>query len=194
MASSEVEIPDAPACPFLGIAADRRSHFTFPHPAHRCYVKGHASSTDARRQTNFCLTNGYASCDRYRSWQAKGGTAATAVPDGQVSEARLAAVVAPPTVAEAPAPAPFAQLTTSVADVPGAGSEPPGTVIHVTRAGDSMSSIATKYGLTVDELSTANQLPADASFADGTRLVIPIAAPAATRRRSKTGRTAATGK
>jgi len=189
---TELELPDAPACPFLGLAADRRSHFTFPHPEHRCFVKNHAAGTDARRQAGFCLTLEYATCDRYRSWEARGGKAATAVADAQVSEARLAAVVAPPPT-EPPASAPFAQLTASVADAPAAGAEPPGTVIHVTRAGDSMSGIAAKYGLTVDELSTANQLPADASFANGTRLVIPIAAPAAPRRRSKTIRKSTSG-
>ena len=183
MTSSELEVPDAPACPFLGLAADRRSHFTFPHPAHRCFVKGHAASADARRQSGFCLTQGFAACDRYRSWQSRQASAAAKDKRKPNRDAPPVAIASPPS--GVPQTAPFSQLTASVANAPGPSTEPPGSVIHVFRAGDSLASIATKYGLTVDDLSAANQLFADAP-ADGTPLVIPIGA--TSRRRSEAKR------
>jgi hypothetical protein len=67
MATSETGRVDAPACPYLGLAADPRTRFTFPHPGHRCFAAGHAASADARRQTTFCLSLEYPSCDRYQA-------------------------------------------------------------------------------------------------------------------------------
>jgi LysM repeat protein len=183
MAGRGLDVPDEPACPFLGLAADRRSHFTFAHPAHRCYVKNHPATTDARRQVRFCLTVEFTQCDRYRSWQARQGSASTTGVRNPTID--------PPPIPAAPAPAPFAQLTASVAQAPGPDMEPPGTVIHVFRTGDSLAGIAAKYGLTVGELSIANPLSTGASLVDGTRLVIPI--DATPRRRSKTNRKPATG-
>jgi len=69
MVSTRLDGPDAPACPFLGLAADRRSHFTYPHPGHRCFAKQNAATTEARRQSTYCLSLGFAACDRYRAWQ-----------------------------------------------------------------------------------------------------------------------------
>jgi LysM repeat protein len=188
MASSELEVPDAPACPFLGLAADRRSHFTFPHPAHRCFVKNHAASADARRQSGFCLTPGFAACDRYRSWQSRQAAAA----GKGAAQARDVppATFAPPR-SDVPQPAPFSELTASIANAAGPSTEPAGSVIHVFRAGDSLASIASKYGLTVGELLTANQLFADGP-SDGTPLVIPLGG--TPRRRSKTTRKSTSGK
>ena len=67
MASIELDGRDAPACPLLGLAADPRSHFTYPHPGHRCYATKSAASADASRQATFCLGPGYTACDRYRA-------------------------------------------------------------------------------------------------------------------------------
>ena len=71
MASIELDGPDASACPLLGLAADRRSHFTYPHPGHRCFAKKHPATTDARRQATYCLSLDFTSCDRYRAWKAR---------------------------------------------------------------------------------------------------------------------------
>ena len=71
MASAELDIRDAPACPLLGLAADRRSHFTYPHPDHRCFATEDPATTDARRQVTYCLSPGYTACDRYRAWKAR---------------------------------------------------------------------------------------------------------------------------
>ncbi len=69
MARVELDLLDAPGCPLLGLAADRRSHFTYPHPGHRCFATGRPATTDARRQATYCLSPGYTACDRYRAWQ-----------------------------------------------------------------------------------------------------------------------------
>jgi LysM repeat protein len=128
MGSSELERLDPPICPFLGLAGDNRTHYTYPHPGHRCFATGRPVSADARRQTTFCVTPGYAACDRY---QAREGSPQPAV----------------------------------------------STVIHVFRAGDSLARIATKYGLTVEQIAGRNGLAPDSLVADGTRLVIPIGTP-----------------
>ena len=69
MASIELDGPDALACPLLGLAADRRSHFTYAHPGHRCFATEHPATTNARRQATYCLSPGYTACDRYQARQ-----------------------------------------------------------------------------------------------------------------------------
>jgi LysM repeat protein len=69
MVSTQLDGSDAPACPLLGLAADRRSHFTYPHPGHRCFAKDRPASTDAGRQARYCLSLGYTTCDRYPARQ-----------------------------------------------------------------------------------------------------------------------------
>jgi hypothetical protein len=81
MATIELEEPDAPACPLLGLVADRRSHFTYPHPGHRCFAGGHPAPTDARRQVAYCLSLDYTACDRY-------GALRRPAPTGKGPEAR----------------------------------------------------------------------------------------------------------
>jgi LysM repeat protein len=51
------------------------------------------------------------------------------------------------------------------------------SVIHVFRAGDSLARIASAYGLSVEQLASANGLTFDAVVTDGTRLVIPLRPP-----------------
>jgi len=69
MASIEIDVPDAPACPLLGLAADRRTHFMYPHPGHLCFATEHPATTDAGRQSRYCLSPGYTACDRYQTRQ-----------------------------------------------------------------------------------------------------------------------------
>ena len=59
------------------------------------------------------------------------------------------------------------------------GAAAPATsVIHVFRGGDSLARIASAYGLSVEQLASANGLTFDTVVTDGTRLVIPLRPPA----------------
>lgn len=156
MASIELDGPDAPACPFLGLAADRRSHFMYSHPGHRCFAAKHAAAVDARRQSAYCLNLGFAACDRYRAWQRRAGS-------GRQAEAQRPAEGDPARRASA--------ATTTAA--------PGTTVVHVLRAGDSLDRIAAAYGLTVEQIATANGFTLNDGVAVGARLVIPLGPPAA---------------
>lgn len=156
MVSIERDGPDAPACPFLGLAADRRSHFTFPHPGHRCLAGKHPAAIDARRQSAYCLSLDFAACDRYRAWQRRAGS-------GRQADAQRPAERDP-------------ARRTSAATITAA---PGTTVVHVLRAGDSLDRIAAAYGLTVEQIATANGFTLDDVVAVGTRLVIPLGLPAA---------------
>jgi hypothetical protein len=69
MARVELDIPDAPGCPLLGLAVDRRTRYTFPHPDHRCHAGGSPSTIEPGRQSTYCLSLEFAGCDRYLAWQ-----------------------------------------------------------------------------------------------------------------------------
>jgi hypothetical protein len=65
MDSTQLDGSDVPACPLLGLAADRCSHFSYPHPGNRCFAQDRPAATDAGRQAMYCLSVGYTACDRY---------------------------------------------------------------------------------------------------------------------------------
>jgi len=67
VAFSEPDLLDAPACPFLGLAVDARTRFTFPHPDHRCSAGPRPSAVAQAYQARYCLTVDFASCDLYRA-------------------------------------------------------------------------------------------------------------------------------
>ena len=142
--------PDPPACPLLGLAADPRSHFTYPHPGHRCFASGHPGTADAHRQTAYCLSPDFPKCDRFRKWLA--------LPDTK----------RPPTPSQ-PQGRTWEQGSTR--DTP--KQAPPTTVIYVFREGDSLNRIAARFGLTVGEILSANAFIQNEAPTDGTRLVIP---------------------
>jgi hypothetical protein len=154
MASSELDGLDAPACPLLGLARDRRSHFTYPNPDHRCFAKKHPSTTDAARQGTYCLSGQYRACDRY---QARSSTALAG---------------------RGPVPA-SGEGYSSTGGAPLATTTPQPTVVHALRAGDSLARIAKAYGLTVEQIARANGITPNQVLAEGTRLVIPIGPAAA---------------
>jgi LysM repeat protein len=56
-----------------------------------------------------------------------------------------------------------------------AAQQPRTVVIYVFRAGDSLANIATRYGLSPEQIAEANGLDIDAAVADGIRLIIPLA-------------------
>jgi LysM repeat protein len=156
MGTPEGEIPDPPACTLLGLVDDPRSHFTYPHQAHRCFASKSAQTTDLRRQQVFCLSGEFVECDRYVGWRRS-------VASKSPSEAAPPTGATPPVEAAAPPVSPVS------------GS----TVIYVFRAGDSLARIANTYGLTIDQIVVANRLDPNVAVKDGTRLVLPIDRPAA---------------
>jgi LysM repeat protein len=154
MATIGVDEPDAAACSFLGLVDDPRSHFTYPHPAHRCFAAKRAQTTDLHRQQEFCLTTEFVACDRYLAWR-------NAMETDRRPRFRR----------------PWG--TRSPADVnatsPTEGAPP--TVIYVFRMGDSLARIATTYGLSIEQIVATNQLDPNVPVTDGARLVIPIDRP-----------------
>jgi LysM repeat protein len=163
MANIELDPADAPACPLLGLAKDSRSHFTYPHPGHRCFAAERPATTDARRQATYCLSPAYSACDRYQAQRHRAQTRVGWEP----REASREASARP-------------------SSTPASALAAPGSVIHVLRAGDSLVRIAATYGLTVEQITSANGLTPKDSVPHGTRLVIPIGSPAASRRQART--------
>jgi hypothetical protein len=156
MVTVKLDGPDAPVCPLLGLATDRRSHYSYPHLGHRCFAKGRPATTDAGRQATYCLSSGFSACDRYRAWRGP-------VASGRQREEQRPAGGVP------------AQPTSATATA----ASPGPTVVHVLRAGDSLAAIAAADGLTEERLATANGLTLNVTVADGARLVIPLGLPAA---------------
>jgi len=67
MTLGELDLHDAPACPLLGLAADPRTRFTFPHPGHRCHAARRPKTIDLARQSSYCLSSSFAACERFRA-------------------------------------------------------------------------------------------------------------------------------
>ncbi len=149
MTPLEVDESDATACSLLGLVDDRRSHFTYPHPAHRCFATSRPQATDLVRQQTFCLGPGYVTCDRYVASQRP---VATADQQGSRQAGGVAAGSASAT--------PIADTAT--------------TVIYVFRTGDSLARIAAAYGLTIEQIVATNHLDPHVAVKDGARLLIPI--------------------
>jgi LysM domain len=152
MVSAELDVPDAPACPLLGLAVDRRTHYTFPHPGHRCFATQPPGTTDPDRQSAYCLSARFDACDRFRVFQRR-GTA------GDPSR--------PPTPSDAP---PFARRGGALPNAPAQVT----TAIVVFRTGDTLARIAATYGLTIQQIVDVNHLASPDFVADGERLVIPL--------------------
>ena len=52
-------------CPFLGLADDRASRFSYPEVAHRCFAAGHPTSVSTEHQSAFCFAQRYPACPRF---------------------------------------------------------------------------------------------------------------------------------
>jgi hypothetical protein len=74
MVSSEFDVPDAPGCSLLGLAVDRRTRYTFPHPGHRCHATGPPGAIEPGHQSTFCLSTSSSACVRYQAWQRLAAT------------------------------------------------------------------------------------------------------------------------
>lgn len=64
------ERPDSndPACPLLGLEADRQTRFTFPHAAHRCHGGRIVRGIAPAYQATHCLAPAFATCERLQAW------------------------------------------------------------------------------------------------------------------------------
>ena len=90
MADAELDLTEARVCPLLGLPFDRRTHFAFPDPSHRCFAATRQATADASRQATYCLSGRYGECDRFRISQHPDAAAARSKPSISVD-----AVVAP---------------------------------------------------------------------------------------------------
>ena len=52
-------------CPYLGLANDRDSHFSYPEHSHCCFVNNNQSFITLDHQSNFCLNSNHIACSRY---------------------------------------------------------------------------------------------------------------------------------
>ena len=155
------EGPDPPWCPLLGVVTDRRTHFTYPHPGHRCFAKGQPARIGADQQVAYCLSAAFPTCARF---------------DPSALD---------PTASE-PRSVPISPIepTPAVNPVASAAAQPT-VVMYVVGTRDSLARIAKKYGLTVGDLAMANGLTEDAVLADGDRVVIPLDLAASPRARTR---------
>lgn len=163
MARLEPDVAATPVCPLLGLAADRQTRFTFPHPDHRCHAIRPPAVIAPYHQSRYCLGRAFVACERYQARQHEAG----ASPPPQSPNTRVRPP-AGPSRATAPGPA----IATAVPQV---AAEPPAAdVILVFRAGDTLARIAAAYGVTVPQITAANGLASPDAVTDGQRLVIPV--------------------
>jgi hypothetical protein len=65
--TTPLNIPEAPACPLLGLVADPRTHYTFPHPDHRCHAESSPNTIEPGHQSAYCLAIAFIACGRYET-------------------------------------------------------------------------------------------------------------------------------
>ena len=81
-----------------------------------------------------------------------------------------------PTATPMPTPLPAATITPTATLAPVVAT-PAGPTRHKVVAGDSVAAIATKYGSTIKDIISANNLSADGRLGVGQELLIPVAGP-----------------
>jgi LysM repeat protein len=64
---SDEDRGSAATCPFLGIAGDPSSHYSFPESAHRCHAKRNAAPIALVYQANTCMRATHVHCAAYRT-------------------------------------------------------------------------------------------------------------------------------
>lgn len=52
-------------CPYLGLADDRDSRFSYPETAHRCFAAGPVTPIGLEHQSAFCFSHRYGDCPRF---------------------------------------------------------------------------------------------------------------------------------
>ncbi|MDP9251311.1 MAG: LysM peptidoglycan-binding domain-containing protein [Chloroflexota bacterium] len=212
-------------CPFLVLAADRRTAVDGYDPEHLCDALTPAEALDRGRQTQLCLTEAHASCERFVAARsvhlaAVGGLPRPApdvlfqrtrqildpepawrnlTPGGRSRPSSRALVVGGVAAAAAltvavssiagvfgggasPSPSPSTQSTPSpgaststapVASLPPTSSSAPTVaptarasaaptpISYVVQAGDTLGTIAARFGTTVEAIRAANGLTSD---------------------------------
>ena len=113
MARLEPDVAATPVCPLLGLAADRQTRFTFPHPDHRCHAIRPPAVIAPYHQSRYCLGRAFVACERYQARQHEAG----ASPPPQSPNTRVRPP-AGPSRATGPGPA-------IAAAVPQVAAEPP---------------------------------------------------------------------
>jgi LysM repeat protein len=80
-------------CPYLALAADRRTAVEGYDPEHRCHARHPAEPVDHAWQSTFCLTPDYRRCDRFlaaeATWAAHEPRLPPAAPDAVIASTRL---------------------------------------------------------------------------------------------------------
>lgn len=85
MDAAELYAVDA-ACPLLGLAADPQTHYTYPHPGHRCGATAAPIMIEPWKQAAHCLSLSFKTCNRYVAWQAEKALAAQPGPAPEPAE------------------------------------------------------------------------------------------------------------
>ena len=186
-------------CPLLGMPDDPRTRFSFATPSHRCYAGSQPSVIDLGYQGTFCLAAAFPECGRFRAAHGSapprrrvasvivgilvllavfgligyagrgsgpvspGHSVTTATPGtsttGGASTIGGATDAAPtPRASSSPLPTPTTAVTSR---------------IHIVIRGDTLISIAARYGVTVEAIKGANQIANPNLIRVGARLVIP---------------------
>lgn len=189
-------------CPYLGLFDDPRSRFTFATPGHRCHAKANPAPIEPEYQRRFCLSTRYPACERFLSAKpaVSQGSAPVLVSRLRLTAALLTALailltavlvairtgaiggspadggapggVASPSAAATPALTPAASLSPTVSPAP-TDTPAPTPIIHVVAPGETLSSIAVLYGVTVQAIQDANKIDDPSLIKAGQKLIIP---------------------
>lgn len=88
MNRNDAPVTEPEHCPYLGLADDRKTRFSFPVQAHRCHAGAKPASIDLAYQGTYCLSSRYPTCSRYHAPAAK------STPDPKLSVEAAAAAEA----------------------------------------------------------------------------------------------------
>ncbi len=179
--------PQGP-CPYLGLVDDPSTWCMFTTAAHRCYRHGGARPIALEVQRRLCLRSGYASCPVYLGaaayprppleraarrlvlWTAAvlvavmltvaGILVVTNTLASRHTRSTVQGAIGVTATATPNDGSPSPSATAPSATVPPTPSPTPPR-IYIVQPGDSLSSIAARYGLDADTLRRLNGIPRD---------------------------------
>ncbi len=209
-------------CPYLGLADDPRTRFSFAITAHRCHSGARPERIEISHQEAFCLGLGFQACDRFaRAGSADISPRARVVPGAAIGVAirngltgiadgirpvlvpgaprtlaiRVALIVGAaivvllvlagivghgglPSITPGASPSGAAVSvsptpTNSVPSPSSATKTPALPTVHIVVRGETLSSIARHFGVTVAAIQKANGIKPPSIITIGERLVIP---------------------
>jgi LysM repeat protein len=202
MTPPDAAIAGPEVCPYLGLFDDPRSRFTFATPGHRCHAKANPAPIEPEYQSRFCLSTRYPACERFLSAKpaVSQGSAPVLVSRLRLTAALLAALAMVLTallvairtgaISGSPAPggiassSPASSASASLVATPGPSpsltappsptdTATPRLIIHVVAPGETLSSIAVHYGVTVQAIQDANKIDDPSLIKAGQKLIIP---------------------